>query len=80
MAVRYDGRLPVVHYDLYRIRGEQELVEMGFLETDDAREVALVEWGDRTDPPAEAIEVRLDLEADGTRRVLVRGIDLEVTP
>jgi tRNA threonylcarbamoyladenosine biosynthesis protein TsaE len=67
MAVRYDGRLPLVHYDLYRVRGERELVEMGFLESDDPREVAVVEWGDRAAAPAGAIRVRITLEADGTR-------------
>ena len=30
MAVRYEGRLPLVHYDLYRVRQQRELVEMGF--------------------------------------------------
>lgn len=67
MAVRYEGRLPLVHYDLYRVRGERELVEMGFLEADDPREVAVVEWGDRADVPAGAICVRIGIASDGTR-------------
>jgi len=77
MAVRYQGRLPLVHYDLYRVRTAAELVEMGFLAGDDAREVTLVEWGDRTERPAGAIEVHLQLEADAVRRIDVCGIDLE---
>ena len=75
MAVRYEGRLPLVHYDLYRVRSERELVEMGFLESDDPREVALVEWGDRTEPPAGAIRVRIEIEPDGSRTIDIDGID-----
>lgn len=75
MAVRYEGRLPLVHYDLYRVRSERELVEMGFLESDDPREVALVEWGDRTEPPAGAIRVHIEIEPDGSRTIDIDGID-----
>jgi tRNA threonylcarbamoyladenosine biosynthesis protein TsaE len=69
MAARYAGRLPLVHFDLYRVRGERELAELGFLESDDEREVTLVEWGDRTERPAGAIEVRIAILPDGTRRI-----------
>jgi tRNA threonylcarbamoyladenosine biosynthesis protein TsaE len=80
MAVRYEGRLPLVHYDLYRVRGPRELVEIGFLEADDRREVALVEWGDRAAAPAGAIRVRIDLEPGGDRCIEVEGLDPETVP
>ncbi|MHA1560079.1 MAG: tRNA (adenosine(37)-N6)-threonylcarbamoyltransferase complex ATPase subunit type 1 TsaE [Alphaproteobacteria bacterium] len=39
---------PVVHYDLYRLRGAGELAELGFGEVDrDA--IALVEWPERAE-------------------------------
>lgn len=76
LAVQYDGRLPLVHYDLYRIAREEELDGMGFLEEEDPRAVRLVEWGDRVVVP-EAIRVDLQMDAEGTRRIEIHGIPLE---
>ena len=74
LAVQYEGgRLPLVHYDLYRVVDARELLEMGFLDTDDPRTVCLVEWGDRTDPPPGAIHVRIELGPDGSRQIEIRG-------
>jgi tRNA threonylcarbamoyladenosine biosynthesis protein TsaE len=57
----YDGRMPVVHVDVYRIGTIQELHDLGFEEVirDDA--VTLIEWGDVIDPllPRERLDVRL---------------------
>lgn len=52
-------RGPVVHADLYRLRAEEELVELGLLESlDDA--IGLVEWPDRA-PDAFPERSRLDV-------------------
>ncbi|MFQ5601152.1 MAG: tRNA (adenosine(37)-N6)-threonylcarbamoyltransferase complex ATPase subunit type 1 TsaE [Candidatus Krumholzibacteriia bacterium] len=75
LAVHYEGRLPLVHYDLYRVMGERELEEMGFLEPEDPRAVSLVEWGDRTGPPRGAIRVDMRLDLDGVRHIEIRGLD-----
>src|SRR3989442_12762067 len=69
LAVHYEGRMPLVHYDLYRLRHEAELAEIGFLESDDPRAVTLVEWAERLPEPPSSPRVALDLEADGGRRV-----------
>jgi tRNA threonylcarbamoyladenosine biosynthesis protein TsaE len=77
MAARYEGRLPLVHYDLYRVRSERELLEMGYLCGDDATEVALVEWGDRVAPPAGCWRIDLHVEPDGRRRIEITSPDAE---
>jgi tRNA threonylcarbamoyladenosine biosynthesis protein TsaE len=57
----YDGRMPLVHVDVYRIDTVQELYDLGFEELvrDDA--VTLVEWGDMIDGllPVDRLDVRL---------------------
>jgi N-acetylmuramate 1-kinase len=62
----YEARLPVAHFDLYRIGSPAELDELGFAEAA-AEGVVLVEWpekaGDRL--PAEAIVVALTELGDG---------------
>lgn len=40
----YPAKLPINHFDLYRIQSEDELYEMGFLEYLDSGRVNIIEW------------------------------------
>ncbi len=42
-----DGRLPVYHFDFYRIEAAEELVELGWDDYLERGGVVLVEWADR---------------------------------
>jgi tRNA threonylcarbamoyladenosine biosynthesis protein TsaE len=42
----YEGRLPLVHADVYRLDRLQEVIDLGLAEPLDDGAVALVEWGD----------------------------------
>jgi tRNA threonylcarbamoyladenosine biosynthesis protein TsaE len=57
----YEGRLPLVHIDVYRVDTIRELYDLGFEELvrDDA--VTLVEWGNVIDVllPGDRLDVRL---------------------
>ncbi len=67
----YEARLPVAHFDLYRLAAPDELDELGFDEAL-AGGVVLVEWpgraGDRL--PETAIHVRLTEEGAGRRAAI----------
>jgi tRNA threonylcarbamoyladenosine biosynthesis protein TsaE len=70
---RYDGRVPLVHVDVYRLDRVQELVDLG-LEEDFDDAVTVVEWGDvvAAHLPQDRLEVRLDrLEREADRRITV---------
>jgi tRNA threonylcarbamoyladenosine biosynthesis protein TsaE len=72
----YDGRMPLVHVDVYRIDTVQELYDLGFEELvrDDA--VTLVEWGDMIDGllPVDRLNVRLAPgDTDDERVVEIEG-------
>jgi tRNA threonylcarbamoyladenosine biosynthesis protein TsaE len=58
----YEGRLPLVHVDVYRLDRVQELHDIGLEELIEERAVTLVEWGDVVAAylPAERLDVRLD--------------------
>ena len=58
----YQGRLPLVHLDVYRLETMQELVDLGIAELLDDGAVTLIEWGDAVAPglPADFLEVRLE--------------------
>jgi tRNA threonylcarbamoyladenosine biosynthesis protein TsaE len=68
----YEGRVPLVHVDVYRIDAVQELHDLGFEEVvrDDA--VTLVEWGDRIDGllPGDRLDIRLAPGAADDERVV----------
>jgi tRNA threonylcarbamoyladenosine biosynthesis protein TsaE len=68
----YDGRVPLVHVDVYRIDTIQELHDLGFEEVvrDDA--VTVIEWGDVIDAllPRQRLDVRLDRGTDDDERLV----------
>jgi tRNA threonylcarbamoyladenosine biosynthesis protein TsaE len=68
----YDGRVPLVHVDVYRIDTIQELHDLGFEEVvrDDA--VTLVEWGDVIDAllPRQRLDVRLARAGNDDERII----------
>ncbi|WP_203236190.1 tRNA (adenosine(37)-N6)-threonylcarbamoyltransferase complex ATPase subunit type 1 TsaE [Methylobacterium crusticola] len=70
------GGQMVVHADLYRLRGSDELVELGFDEMTE-RAVALVEWPDRLPPrsgPTLAVDLALKPEfGEGARLARLIG-------
>ena len=45
----FDGRLPVIHIDLYRLEHESEIEELGIFDIIGGNKVVLVEWGDRSE-------------------------------
>jgi tRNA threonylcarbamoyladenosine biosynthesis protein TsaE len=74
---RYQGRIPLLHADLFRLLGEEELYGTGYFELRDAGEAAvLVEWADRIPSavPEDGLEVRLSPGvAASERRLSVRA-------
>ena len=62
----YETRLPVVHFDLYRLGSPSDLDELGFAE-EAAEAVTLVEWPERAGArlPSDAIEIALEHRGEG---------------
>lgn len=40
----YEGRMPMYHFDLYRLENEEELFDTGFWEYADSEGVTVIEW------------------------------------
>lgn len=69
----HDGRVPLYHFDLYRLEDEAELDDIAYFEAidGDGDGVALVEWGDKfpASMPCDYLEVSITVEDQGRRRV-----------
>jgi tRNA threonylcarbamoyladenosine biosynthesis protein TsaE len=64
----FQGRLPVVHVDLYRLEHERELEELGVFDYLRDGAVLLAEWGDRSPRLHEQADVEVRIEGSGTAR------------
>ncbi len=65
-----DGGATVQHADLYRIRGQEALPDMGWAGLVQSDDLVLLEWADRAEGylPADRWEIRLEFVEDPTRR------------
>ena len=69
------GRMPVFHFDTYRLKDDDEFVELGPDEYFAADGITFVEWADRVEHllPEERIDVELEVTGDTSRRVTLVG-------
>jgi len=67
----YDARLPIYHFDAYRLTGERDFLDLGVHEYFEGRGVCLVEWADRVQSclPAEHLRITLEVTGETTRRL-----------
>ncbi len=73
----YEGRLPLLHCDMYRLDHLQEVIDLGLPELLDEGAVALVEWGDVVAPslPPDHLDVRIEFgDGDDERRFALRAV------
>ena len=64
---QYCGRLPVTHFDLYRLELEEELDEIGFYEfAEPSGGVVLIEWADKFPDALPKPHIRLEIERGDT--------------
>lgn len=69
----HPGRLPLVHFDLYRLESAEQLEDVDFWGMLESGGASFVEWGDRFPSalPEDHLEVQLLIEDESERRVVV---------
>lgn len=67
----YRGRLPIYHFDVYRLNQAEDLYELGFEEYFYGEGITLIEWAERIPSflPEEHLALYLHIEPDLTRRI-----------
>ena len=71
----YQGRLPIYHFDAYRLRSPNEFLDLGVLEYFEGDGVCLVEWADRvpTTFPSDHLWVQMAVTGENSRRLTITG-------
>jgi tRNA threonylcarbamoyladenosine biosynthesis protein TsaE len=72
----HDGRVPLYHFDLYRLETAAQLEDLDYWGTLEADGVSVVEWGDRFagEMPTDGLTVRLHITDDDTRRLALEPL------
>jgi len=72
----YEGRLPLYHFDLYRLDDPGEILGLGFEEYFTSGGVCVVEWADKADSiwPNEHLRIRLKMISETKRGLLLSGL------
>ncbi len=65
----YGGQPPLVHFDMYRVSGWEDLYSTGFFDYLDAGAILVVEWSENIEAalPPEAIRLRIHRVDEHTR-------------
>jgi len=76
------GRLPVYHFDTYRLRDDDEFLELGPEEYFDGSGITFVEWADRVADCLPQDHLRIEIEVAGktTREFVVTTSSSAVEP
>ncbi|GJM14690.1 MAG: hypothetical protein DHS20C13_00170 [Thermodesulfobacteriota bacterium] len=78
----YEGRLPLYHFDLYRLSDEEELLGIGYDEYFFGDGVAAVEWADRIENifPEHTIDIEIKIpeseseDSEKQRDIRIEGV------
>lgn len=71
----YDGKVPVFHFDLYRLKKEADFLKLGFLDFFEQEGICLIEWASRIPSilPKNTLHVTLTTEEATIRRIDVQN-------
>ena len=74
----YEGRLPVIHVDLYRLENPSAILQLGLEDYFTAKNIVIIEWADRFIQalPPDYLEIHLehgDIETTRSMTILATG-------
>lgn len=76
---QYDGRLPVYHFDMYRVETWDDLYSTGFFDYLDTGGVIIIEWSENIENviPENAVRIHLQRGKNENERIIsCEGVDL----
>jgi tRNA threonylcarbamoyladenosine biosynthesis protein TsaE len=72
------GRMPLFHFDMYRLRSADDLWGIGWDDYLDRGGICAVEWSENVvEAMEDAITVTIEKTGEDSRRITVEGVDLD---
>ena len=70
------GRMPLFHFDMYRLRSADDLWDIGWDDYLERGGVCAVEWSENVDQALEdPITVTIEKTGEDSRRIIIEGVD-----
>jgi tRNA threonylcarbamoyladenosine biosynthesis protein TsaE len=75
LVQEYPGRLPIYHFDTYRLAGAEPFDDLGVTEYLENEGVCLIEWADRVEAclPEEHLRITLWITGEAARRAMLEA-------
>lgn len=75
LVQEYQARLPIFHFDTYRLHSPAEFLDLGAHEYFDAGGVCLIEWADRVAQclPPDRLSVIMEVRSESVRDVVLEA-------
>lgn len=75
ILLEYEGRIPLYHFDLYRLNEPEQLEDIDFYAVTEGDGASFIEWGDRfpEEMPADRLEVSLTVDENELRTLKARA-------
>jgi tRNA threonylcarbamoyladenosine biosynthesis protein TsaE len=73
----YEGRVPVYHFDMYRVQNWDDLYSTGFFDYLDTGGILIVEWSENIENalPETSIQIRISLgTTENKREITIEGV------
>ena len=75
------GRLPLFHFDMYRLRSSEDLFDIGWEDYLERGGVCAVEWSENVDDALDgAIWITIEKTGDDSRKITIEGGDGHAAP
>lgn len=71
LMMRHEARLPLFHFDAYRLARHSEMLDIGAEEAYYGGGVCVIEWADRVEEtlPADRLDVSLEVKGENERKI-----------
>jgi tRNA threonylcarbamoyladenosine biosynthesis protein TsaE len=71
----YEGKKPLYHFDLYRLKSESEFFGLGFDDYWFSSGISCIEWAERIEAalPEKALKIRMQVSGESDRIITVEG-------
>ncbi len=68
------GRLPLFHFDMYRLRSSDDLFDIGWEDYLERGGICAVEWSENVaDAMTDAVRIRIEKTGDESRKITIEG-------